>query len=52
MTVEDLIAILETYPDDLEVQITGAYASVTNVIFGLSSCGDHSVQINTDLMSG
>lgn len=52
MTVEDLIAILETYPSHLEIQVTGAYGSITDKIFGLSSVGDDVVQINTDLMSG
>ena len=51
MTVEDLIAILEEFPKDAPLLLTGCYGAITDGILGASLI-DGKVHISSDLMTG
>ena len=57
MTVEELITLLQEFPKDAPLLVTGCYGAITDDILGLdliedSSYGPKGVYIKTDLMTG
>jgi hypothetical protein len=57
MTVEELITLLQEFPKDAPLLVTGCYGAITDDILGLdlvedSPHGPKGVYIKTDLMTG